>query len=166
MNKAELLTRLETDHQQWLALLAEIGEDRMEQPGVNGEWSFKDMLGHLTGWQRRLVANFDAAQRGEPAPPTAWPAELQSDDDVNAWLYAASRDRSLHDLLSETEQLHQQLVGTIERLPDGTRIELHEPTYYLVWIGDERFEVSEFFNHFRDDHEPDVRAWLERTPQA
>jgi hypothetical protein len=31
-----------------------------------------------------------------------------------------------------------------------------------VWVDNERFVASEFFNHFHDDHEPDVRAWLER----
>ncbi len=166
MNKAELLARLAADNAQWEALLAEIGTERMEQPGVNGDWSFKDMLGHLVTWQQRLVANFDAAVRGAEAQPTQWPAELQTDDEVNGWIYAHNHDRSASDLLDETAQLHQRLIRIIEALPDDARIELVEPAYYLVWIGDERFVVSEFFNHFNDDHAPDVRAWIERTAQA
>ena len=34
---------------------------------------------------------------------------------------------------------------------------------YLVWVDGERFLTGEFFNHFHDDHEPDVRAWLARV---
>jgi hypothetical protein len=32
-----------------------------------------------------------------------------------------------------------------------------------VWLNDQRFPAGEFFDHFRDDHEPDVRAWLARV---
>jgi hypothetical protein len=32
-----------------------------------------------------------------------------------------------------------------------------------VWLDNKRFPVGEFFDHFLDDHEPDVRAWLARV---
>jgi hypothetical protein len=32
--------------------------------------------------------------------------------------------------------------------------------YYLLCLGEKRFPVGEFFDHFHDDHEPDMRAWL------
>jgi hypothetical protein len=35
--------------------------------------------------------------------------------------------------------------------------------FLLVWLGDERFHASQFFDHFRDEHEPDVRTWLARV---
>lgn len=43
-----------------------------------------------------------------------------------------------------------------------TKSDLQKPNFHLVWIGDQRYVASEFFNHFHDDHEPDVRAWLDR----
>jgi hypothetical protein len=33
----------------------------------------------------------------------------------------------------------------------------------VVWVNDQRFPAGEFFDHFHDDHEPDVRAWLTRV---
>ncbi len=51
MKKSELLNWLQEEYQQWEALLDQIGPTRMDQPGVNGDWSMKDIVAHLTGWQ-------------------------------------------------------------------------------------------------------------------
>ncbi len=160
MTKSELLDWLQDQNQAWEELLAQIGPARMDQPGVNGEWSMKDVIAHLTGWNRRLVAWIQAAQRGQGEPPPPWPAHLQDDDEINAWLYAANRARSVREVLEEMQQVFQQLLAVLSDLPEDVRIEQIEPAYYLVWVNDRRFPAGEFFDHFRDDHEPDVRRWL------
>jgi hypothetical protein len=160
MTKSDLLQRLQEENQQWQALLDQIGPARMEQPGVNGEWSMKDIVAHLTGWNIALVAQLQAAQRGEAQPPPPWPSNLQSDDEINAWIYQTSRRRSLPDVMDEMYQNYAQLLAAVENLPDDVRIEQVEPAYHLVWVGEQRFFVDEFFHHFHDDHEPDVLTWL------
>lgn len=35
-----------------------------------------------------------------------------------------------------------------------------EAKFPVIWVGDQRFAVGEFFHHFYDDHAADVRAWL------
>ena len=162
MNKSELLNWLQEKYQQWEVLLEEIGPARMDQPGVNGDWSMKDIVSHLTCWNRWLVARLQAAGRGEPEPPPPWPAHLQTDDEINAWIYESNLGRSVRDVLDETQQVHQQLLEVIEGLRDDVRIETVEPAYYLVWVDGQRFPAGEFFDHFHDDHELDVRAWLEQ----
>ncbi len=157
MTKSELLDWLQTENRKWQALLEQIGPARMELPGVNGNWSMKDIVAHLTGWQPRLIARMWAAQRGEPEPTPPWPAHLQTDDEVNAWIYQANRQRSLREVLDESNQQFQQLLQVIEELPDDVRI---EPEWHVVWLNNQRFSASEFFDHFRDDHESDVRTWL------
>jgi hypothetical protein len=162
MKKSELLNWLQEEYEQWEAFLDQIGPARMDQPGVNGDWSMKDIVAHLTGWNRRLVDRLQAAQRGEPEPPPHWPAHLEVEDDINAWLYESNRGRSVRTVLDETHQVFQQLLAVIEGFPDDVRVEHIEPEFYLLWVGDERFLTGEFFNHFHDDHEPDIRAWLAR----
>lgn len=78
--------------------------------------------------------------------------------------YESNRGRSLGEVRDETRQVFQQLLAVVEVLPDDVRIEevRMDRMYYLVWLGDERFPAGEFFDHFHDDHEPDVRAWLAR----
>jgi hypothetical protein len=89
----------------------------------------KDIVAHLTGWNRNLAARIQAAHRGEPQPPPPWPAHLEAEDDINA---------------CETQH-HQGRA------------------YHVVQLGDQRFLAGEFFDHFHDDHEADVRAWLAQT---
>jgi hypothetical protein len=168
VNKSELLNWLQEEYQQWEAFLDQISPACMEQPGVNGDWSMKDIVAHLTGWQAGQVTRVQAAARGEPEPPPPWPAHLQTDDEVNAWIYESKHGRSLREVMHESRQVFQQLFAIIEGLPEDVRIEvLHEGerVFYLVWLGDQRFPVGEFFYHFHDDHEPDIRAWLARVEQ-
>lgn len=162
MKKSELLDWLQEEYRQWEQFLDRIEPTSIDQPGVNGDWSMKDLVGHLTGWNRWLVARLQAAQRGEPKPLPPWPSHLQSEDEINGWIYESNRGRSVREVLDETELVHQQLLAVIEALPDDVRIERIEPAFHLIWARDKRFLASEFFNHFHDDHEPDVRAWLVR----
>jgi hypothetical protein len=163
MNKSELLKWLQEEDQQWQALLDQIGPARMEKTGVTGDWSIKDMVSHLTGWQRVNLARLQAAQRSEPEPPRPWPAHLQTDDEVNAWIYETNRGRSVSEVLDEAHHIFQQTLAVVEGLPDDAQIELVQQggkVYHPVWLGGQRFPPGEFFYHFHDDHEPDIRAWL------
>jgi hypothetical protein len=166
MKKAELLHWLQGEHRQWEAFLEQIGPARMDQPGVAGAWSIKDIVAHLAGWQPRLTTRIQAAQRGEPEPPPPWPAHLKAEDDINGWIYEANRRRTVGEVMDESRRVFQQFLAVIEGLPDDVRIEtVHhgERAYHLVWLGDQRFPAGEFFDHFHDDHEPDMRAWLARV---
>ena len=162
MKKSELLNWLQEEYQQWEAFLDQIGPARMDQPGVNRDWSIKDIVAHLTGWNRRLVDRLLAAGRSEPEPLPHWPAHLQTEDEINAWIYESNHGRSVRAVLDESHQVFQQLLAVIEGLPDEVRIERIEPAYHLVWVDDKRFLPGEFFDHFHDDHEPDIRAWFAR----
>ena len=160
MSKAHFLEDLRGEQAQWEALLGDIGEDHMTQPDVAGEWSIKDIVAHITGWRRRTVKRLQAALRHEPTPPTPWPAQLQTDDEINAWIYDANCDRSLADVLRDSREVFQQLVETLDAFPEA---ELRDPARF-PWIEAEAFPLTGavFFGHFHDEHEADMRAWLER----
>ena len=168
MDKSELVHWLQGEYRQWDAVLEQIGPARLEEPGVNGDWSMKDIVAHLTGWNRRLAANLGAAARGEPEPPPPWPVHLQTDDEINAWIYESYRERSLQEVLEESRQVFEHILAVVKSLPDDVRIEVvqQDRAYYLVWLGQERYQPGEFFDHFHDDHEPDVRAWMARVEKA
>jgi hypothetical protein len=160
MKKSELLNWLQEEHQKWEEFLDQIDPMHMDQPGVNGDWSMKDIAAHLTGWHRWVVDRLQAAVRGEPKPPSPWPAQLQTEAEINAWIHESNRARSVGEVRDETHQVFQELFSIVADLPDGVRI---DKEWHLVWLGDQYFPTGEFFDHFRDDHEPDVRAWLARV---
>lgn len=166
MDKQALLNWLSDEYQQWQDLIDSIGLARMSRPGVIGEWSMTDLIAHLTGWQRRFNARLAAMEKGEPLPPPPWPVDLETEDEINGWIIESNQGRPAPDVVDDSYRILQALIALVERLPDDSRIEQvhHEGRiYHLFWVGDERFQAGEFFDHYHDDHESDVRAWLEQT---
>jgi len=161
MNKAELVNGLKEEYQNWQALLDQIGPARMDQPGVTGAWSIKDIVAHLTGWRSRTVGRLQALQRGQPEPPPPWPAHLQTDDEINAWIYQSRQDYSVRQVLDESDQVFQQLLTVIESLPE----EVLADTDRLPWLEGQPLRAAQFFAHFHEEHEADMRAWLARAEQ-
>jgi hypothetical protein len=156
MTKAQLLADLQEENRAWEALLAEIGEARIGQPGVAGAWSIKDIVAHLTGWRKRTVARLQAAATGDPEPPPPWPSHLQTDDEINAWIYEMNQRRSLREVLDDSQQTFLALVTAIEALPEAELIDPH----HFPWTNGEVLSAKAVFAHFHEEHEPDMRAWL------
>lgn len=158
----ELLNGLQDEYRSWLALLDEIGPQRMDRPGVAGEWSIKDIIAHLTGWRRRTVGRLQAVARGEPEPPLPWPPELQTDDAINDWIYRSSKDLSVGEVLVQSDGVFRQMVAALEGIPEETLANASQ----FPWMEGQPFDAAAFFGHFHEEHEADMRAWLARQEQA
>jgi hypothetical protein len=160
-SKAQFLDDLKNEQAAFDHLLNDIGEAHMTQPDVAGGWSIKDIVAHLTGWRKRTVARLQAALRNEPTTAPPWPADLQTDDEINAWIYAASRDRSLSEVLLESRAVFAQLLETLSAFPETA---LQDPQRF-GWLEGEPLTGAVFFAHFHDEHEADMRAWLDKIRQ-
>ena len=162
LNKKQLLTEMQSEQAAWLALLDEIGEENMTQPEVAGGWSIKDIVAHITGWRRRTVLRFRATLDPTVDMTPYWPAELDEDDEVdeiNAWIYKANRDCPLADVLNDSREVFQQLVAAVDALSDE---QLNDPQRFS-WLEGERLTGAFIFGHFHEEHEPDMRAWLDKV---
>jgi len=162
ISKTQLLAELNDENASWLALLDDIGEANMTQPEVAGGWSIKDIIAHLTGWRRRTVRRLQATLNHEPDPSTPWPPELREDDEINAWIYQSNRDRPLADVLSDSREVFQQLVDTINAFPDTDFQDPHR----IEWLEGVPLSGKFVFAHFHEEHEPDMRAWLAKVRRA
>lgn len=63
--KDRLLATIRDEREQWRGLVGEVGEEWMERSGPMGEWTFKDLAAHLTGWRPAPVGSH--RRRGRPA---------------------------------------------------------------------------------------------------
>ena len=65
MDKATLIAKIQDGRREMEALLAQLSEAQMVEPGIAEGWSVKDLLSHITYWERDTVDVLKAATRGE-----------------------------------------------------------------------------------------------------
>ncbi len=160
-SKAQLMSELKQENTDWQALLDAIGEANMTQPEVAGGWSIKDIVAHITEWRRRTVKRFQIIRNPNVDLTPHWPKALQDDDvdKINAWFYEVNRDRPLTDVLDDSREVIQQLIDAIDALSDD---DFQDPRI-VAWLDGEQLTGAYLFGHFHEEHEADMRAWLDRV---
>ena len=166
MTGARLVGLIDAERTRWHALLTEVGAARMEQPGVEGGWSVKELIAHLTFYERRVV---EGAQRvlatGQFTRPDDELAAMTMDE-RNAVIAAQARARLVADVLAEADQVFAHLRTLIARAPqdllnDPRRLGTPEDEDIAPWMR----VANNSYGHYRQ-HEQAIRAWLERTRQG
>lgn len=160
--KGEVLAAIERERAAWEELLGEVGENRMLEPGPMGEWTFKDLVAHLNGWRTRGLGRLEAALQGQPDPPPPWPAELQTDDEINDWIQAQNADRLLGEILDDSRLMFARMAAIVEMMPEE---DLNDPARFPSLEGQSLAEAiltGAYFSHLHEEHEPAIRAWLDR----
>lgn len=159
----DMLAAIDRERVSWEALLAEVGEGRMLEPGPMGEWSFKDLTAHLTGWRARTLQRLEAAANGQPEPDPAWPANLTTDDEINDWIHAVNKDRLVGEVIAESRESYARLAEIVQRLPDEA---LYDPAYF-PWLEGEalgpQIVLGGLSSHLHEEHEAEIRRWLDAS---
>lgn len=153
-----LVRRIRDERTVWHTLLDEIGEDRMEEPGPMGDWTFKDLATHLLGWRQRTIDRIEAGPGGNP--PIPWPASLETDDEINAWIHEQHRDRPLAEVLADVDDSYERLARLIETMPEA---DVTTPGRF-DWMEGQALVDADFFGHLHEEHEPSIRDWLATRP--
>jgi hypothetical protein len=153
-----LIEEVRAVRERWRRLVADVGPDRLEEPGAMGDWTFKDVAAHLTAWRRRTVARLEAAARGKPEAKAPWPAELGDDEDdtINAWIHDRTKDRPAAELLAEADATYDDFIAAIRAVPSDA---VTDPSRFASLEGNALADGG--FGGHLDEHEPDVRRWLE-----
>lgn len=123
LNKTELLERVQTEREKLEQTLTTVNGKEMTQSGVVEEWSVKDVLAHLMDWEQRLLEWYQAGLRGEtpelPAPGMTW-ANLA---ELNEQIYQKYRRHSLKAIMEEYQQSYQQILKTVQAIPESDLVE-------------------------------------------
>ncbi len=159
--KHQLVDVIDEERTDWEALLADVDPDRMDEPGVTGDWSFRDITAHLLAWRDGGTRLLEAEARGEPEPPAPWPAALTGDVEINAWLYERDRAIPTDEILDAYAETFARLRTVVLALPDDA---LTDPDYF-PWMGGQSVAESmldrSWFDHLHVEHEPQIRRWLD-----
>lgn len=160
LTKAELLERLRAGRERWEALLAQVPEERMTEPGATGVWSVKDVMAHVADGERWLAEQLPLAERGE-APSQAEIEQMthegwMDNETRNQKVYEAHRDDPLEQVRAEARESYGMLVAALEATSEET---LRRPHW---WTGEWTLAQGvpgECFKHYAE-HEVPIQAWL------
>ncbi|MFQ5976858.1 MAG: DinB family protein [Candidatus Heimdallarchaeota archaeon] len=158
MNKAELLASLKTERKQWDVFLAGMDEDRITQVLIEGEWSVKDIIVHVTWYEREIVELFRSrALNGSEL----W--ELPPDQ-RNSIIFEQNRHRALQEVLIESQQVFQELLLAVESLSEEDLVDPQKfsgmPTDWLPW----KIIASNSFEHYQQ-HLSKIRSSSARSSE-
>src|SRR5258708_6770491 len=108
MKKRELLSLAENRRVRLEAVLARFSPAQLTEPGIQGKWSFKDLLVHIIYADRQLIRELESAARGEQIE-----AQSEDRDTINARVYEATHDRPLPTVIADFRGTFQHLVSII-----------------------------------------------------
>lgn len=111
--RSDLLAEIDKE---WISIeriCASLSEADMVAPGVEGEWSVKDTLCHISAWEKYLLDRLGMVMTGESPQ---YPA-MASWDDVhrfNAQVYTENKDRPLSSVIIEFRSLYRGVMTVLE----------------------------------------------------
>ncbi|MFX0143797.1 MAG: DinB family protein [Candidatus Hodarchaeota archaeon] len=159
MDKLVFINKVQEARVEWQSLLAEVDKSRMTDPDLPGGWSVKDVIAHITWYEREMIGMLKAmALEGSDL----W--QLPQDK-RNVPIYEENKDRPLEEVLSEAEQVYDQLFEAIASLSED---ELSDPSHFRdmpsEWIPWDVMAGNTYDHYYQ--HIPDIQAWLEESKES
>lgn len=154
------------------AVIGAIPRERLTEVGVTDEWSVRDMLAHVAGYERWVAAAIfgdlegrtptNVEYYGRDAAPSA--AEDENDDTVNAWVVAHARTVSVDDTLAEVRWAHDRLVAAVEACGES---DLEDPDRLPFTKGKTLLSIlpGQCWGHHRE-HVPQLRSFAVHDVQG
>jgi hypothetical protein len=105
---------LDAEDEGWRELharLARLSDEDWVRPGVNGEWTAKDVMAHVAVWHAVTTDRFEVLRMIGTLP------EYPPVDEFNRDQYEKSRDLSLHDVRVMYEAARHRFREEIALLP-------------------------------------------------
>ena len=117
-NKESLLNESQKSFDQLLELVDSIPNGKKVRPGVNGEWSVKDVLAHLCAWHGLIETWYIEGTAGNkpemPAPGYTWKTTPQ----LNERIFQDHKNESLDLVFQNVKNSHSKVQGIIQKHSD------------------------------------------------
>ena len=112
MGKSDLIRRIESARSSWDELLGRVDDRLALKPGTEGELSAKDLIAHVTWYEREVVRMLRTRTMDMSGPWALGP------DERNAAIYEQARGMSLEDVRAESARVFDALIQQLELLPE------------------------------------------------
>jgi len=125
MTTAQLLNRIDTAWQAFVAAYDGLTRAEMMEPGVVGAWSVKDLIAHVSTWEREALTHLPGIMQG--GRPPKYSVSHGGIDAFNARMTEANGKLPLDEVLRRRDATHRRLVAFVgaapeDRLADVARV--------------------------------------------
>jgi hypothetical protein len=158
MTKDEIFEALEDEREKFLDSIEGLSDEAMQEPGVIGEWSVKDILSHLIAWEAELVKLLWQARQG--IQPSSVHFSSKSADELNAAWFEEFLARPLDRILADFLAVRKQ---TKRRVDAFSEIDFNDPLRY-GWLNEFplwTWVANDSFKH-EAEHAAQIRLWRAR----
>lgn len=155
MTKDEVLKALDDSRHEFLTVIDGLTEAQLQEPGVNGDWSIKDIMYHVSLWEAELVTLLWQASNG--GIPTSVHFTQSDINQTNLQWFLQGKFRQLEAVRLDFEGVRKQ---TKRRIRDFSDKDLNNPQRFIWQHGDPLWEWigSNSFQHKRE-HTAQILAW-------
>lgn len=155
MNRQELKGKIRSSRGELESALGRISNEQRTLVILHGEWSIKDLIGHLGFWEARVVSLFLILKAGGIPE-----SDHQDMDILNAENLLRTRGQSLEEVVGFEQAAYKKVLELIDTASDK---ELTDP-HHFAWTQGRSFDemISDnTWGHY-EEHLPEVMAWLKR----
>lgn len=108
MTKDELLANIRRERARLDTLVSSLSDAQMVAPELDADWSVKDVLAHISAWERLCVKWIREGRRDEEP--------LASIDAFNDGMYRAHREQTLDAIRAESRLSYEEIVQAVQTL--------------------------------------------------
>lgn len=180
-DKPRLLDLMNTGYTEFTTLIAPLNAAQLTIPGVDHQWSIKDILVHLSFWQHHLLTylqsaiegkepkkmtheTIDALRKQYPGAEAALaeseqkPAPTDDASEMNDYVYLRNKSRQLDDVQTDFHTSYAQVVAMVRSMDetllfDPGKISWGEGTPLYAWV------AGNTFGHY-EEHIGAIKNWL------
>lgn len=153
--KAEMERRLEESWSQIITLVDSLPDSEIEVPGVVGEWSVKDLLGHMAFWAQKAAGDLRLLSEGR-ADQIETPGGEQALNEWNEREYRRRKEMSPADVRAEWVASFEDARSVLQATPE-------ELLWQEVkgWPQAVRFREDTYVHY--QEHGEHIRNWIRQT---
>jgi len=116
MDRSGLSEKMDRAWEDLIASYAGLSVRDMIQRGAMGDWSVKDIIAHITWWEKEALTHLPLIMEDEKLP--RYSDRYGGIDAFNAKMLEKKRDLSLNQVLRERDQTHRHLMDFLQQVAE------------------------------------------------
>ena len=153
-NKQDLFEKILASREELIKAISKVTDQQKSLVILHGEWSTRDLVGHLGFWENRVADLYNALKAGENPEPA------EDLDRMNAQAAEAMRQKTFSEVEAYETIAYERVLDIVRRASEQ---ELFDPGFF-PWTKGTCFQelISDnTWGHY-EEHLPELNAWLKR----